>query len=115
MTIAIPMAVKRVSPHLPVLKTQPFPRAITHALSRPFGKTYIANSPRLRFSSTNKDNPVARPGTANEGLEIRRSMTHWGIRFKGEERKEVGTAPVRRKVRNWWTLCLKQNRAMTGG
>jgi hypothetical protein len=95
-TIAIPIAVKTVSPHLPVLNTQPFPLAITHALSRPFGRTYIASSPLLLFSSTNRDKPAAPPRKAKEALEIRKSIIHCGSAL---DRREAGVRPLRNRVR----------------
>lgn len=48
-------------PHLPVLNTNPFPRAATHKLSKLFGSTYIASSPLRLFSSTNNDSPATKP------------------------------------------------------
>lgn len=74
---------------LPLLGTNPFPLAITHALSNPFGNTYIANSPLLLFASTNKLNPERSPPMKNEGFEIRRLMSQRGMgrRKEGEERR----------------------------
>ena len=105
-TIAIPNEVNNTSPHLPVLNTHPFPRAITHMLSNPFGSTYIANSPLLLFSSTNNDKPAANPGSQNDALEMRTSMSHCGRRASGAVRMLEGRAPVRRRVRSLWSLCL---------
>lgn len=105
-TIAIPNEVNNTSPHLPVLNTHPFPRAITQMLSNPFGSTYIASSPLLLFSSTNNDKPAANPGSQNDALEMRTSMSHCGKRVSGGVRMLEGRAPVRRRVRSLWSLCL---------
>jgi len=111
-TIAIPTIVNSISPHLPVLNTQPFPLAITQALSKPFGSTYIASSPLLRFSSTNSDNPAAAPARANEALAAKRSIIHWGMNLRGEViMEEVGMRPLRRRVRYRCKLCFPQNKA----
>ena len=105
-TIAIPNEVNNTSPHLPVLNTHPFPRAITQMLSNPFGSTYIANSPLLLFSSTNNDKPAANPGSQKDALEMRMLMSHCGRRASGAVRMLEGRAPVRRRVRSLWSLCL---------
>lgn len=67
------------SPHLPVLNTSPFPRAVTHKLSKAFGNTYIANSPLRLFSSTNNDSPAAKPANQKDVLETKKSMIYCGI------------------------------------
>ena len=105
-TIPIANAVNKVSPHLPVLNTNPLPLAITHALSSPFGSTYIANSPRRLFSSTNSDRPAANPGTQNDTFEMSKSTTHCGMCVSEEVSMDGERAPVRSKVRNLWSWCL---------
>lgn len=88
------------SPYFPVLNTKPFPLAITQALSKPFGNTYIASSPRRRFASTNSDKPAKTPVNQNEGLDIRVSITaRWRFRVEVLD------------VRIAWRLCLKQKTA----
>ena len=106
MTIPIPNAVNKVLPHFPVLNTHPLPLAITHALSNPFGSTYIANSPRRLFSSTNSDRPAANPGSQNDAFEMSRSTTHCGRCVSGEVSIDGERAPVRSKVMILWSWCL---------
>jgi len=104
--IAIPNEVNNASPHLPVLNTHPFPRAVTQMLSNPFGSTYIANSPLLLFSSTNNAKPAMNPGSQKDALEMRTSMSHCGRQVSGAVRMLEGRARVLRRVRSLWSLCL---------
>jgi hypothetical protein len=83
------------------LNTYPFPLAINHADSIPFGNTYIASSPLLLFASTRRDNPAPTPVSQNAGLEMKRaSMRRW-------ERRAARAGEVeRRMVRKRWRRCL---------
>ena len=66
-------------PCFPVRKTSPLPRAITHALSRLFGNTYIARSPRRCFASISTARPEKRPPSQKDGLETSAASSHLGI------------------------------------
>jgi hypothetical protein len=66
-------------PCLPVRNTSPFPRAATHALSSPFGSTYIASSPRRCFASISTDIPERRPPSQNDCLETSAASSHAGM------------------------------------
>lgn len=68
-----------ISPNSPVLNTHPFPRAVNHALSSPLGNMYIANSPRLFFSSIRSANPPSSPPTPYEYLEPKNASMICGI------------------------------------
>ena len=114
-TIAIPKAANITSPHLPVLNTNPFPLAVTQILSKPFGRTYIANSPLRLFSSTKSDRPEAAPRIQNDIFETRMLIIHWGRRLNEEVSKFAGSAPERRSVRYLCRLCLEQKIAGKNG
>lgn len=81
-TITIPIAtpVSALSPQFPVGNTSPRPRAATHALSSPFGRTYIASSARRRGSSMSSASPARKPGTQKDGLEMMRAVSQCGTR-----------------------------------
>lgn len=96
----------RISPQFPVLKTSPRPLNVIHKLSKPFGRTYIANSVLLRLSSTNIDNPDKTPKNKNENFEISRSITDCGIRLKASVAELPGMRPNLILVRYRCSLCL---------
>ena len=66
-------------PCFPVRNTSPLPRAATHALSRPFGNTYIASSPRRCFASISTDIPESRPPSQNVRLETIAASSQAGM------------------------------------
>jgi hypothetical protein len=65
-------------PYFPACSTSPRPRSATHALSRPFGSAYIANSPRRCLASTNNDKPVIKPPIQCIGRDITAASSHAG-------------------------------------
>ena len=89
------------SPQFPVLNTHPFPLAMIHTLSNPLGNTYIANSPRRRFASTNNDSPDISPKNQNEPFDTSASTRVRGRFLRGDEEGDH-----LRLVRYLWKLCL---------
>jgi hypothetical protein len=69
-------------PCFPVRNTRPFPRAAIHALSRPFGSTYIASSPRRCFASMRTERPASNPPSQNDALDTSAASSHAGTCFR---------------------------------
>lgn len=107
MTNPIPIAVNSGSPRQPKGTTHPFPLAITHALSMPFGITYMANSSRRRFSSTNSDSPESKPPRKKDCFEMRSSIQAGGSRFASQASKDF-EPELRRDISLSYRLCLEQ-------
>jgi hypothetical protein len=96
-----------ISPQFPVLNTHPLPLAMIHALSSPFGNTYIASSPRRLFASTNNERPDMNPKNQKDPFEMSISTSDCGKALtrayvKGEDEEECS----RRRVRYLCRLCL---------